>query len=189
MSDVPDERPPSGPESTVARRRRRRSLFPWYARGAAGLATVLVALAVVIVSLPLSGYLAWRQWRLRREIRRAWGDRPRVLVRREGERWTAALQEHWLRDWAAETLVLDRLPEAVSGRDALPLEWRVYLEWGPDYKFSPPPVAVVVDARGRVQRLPFAPALRAAIAGDDRMLREQFAALASAARATAAPRA
>jgi hypothetical protein len=119
-----------------------------------------------------------RRYLLKHEIRLRWGSRPRVIVCNEGGTWGTVLNERWLPSSTERTLVLGALPEGAGGRAGLPLEWRVYREWGPDYKFTRPPVALIVCKSGRVRCLAFEQAMRDLAAGNDAMLEEQLAELA-----------
>jgi len=138
------------------------------------------ALAVVLyglfslLSLPVRAYLSWRRHLLSIELRRSWGDRPHVIVRLEGPMWSAVLRERWLPVATERTLVLDGFPDPYPGRRALPLEWRVYLEWGPDYKLVRPPVALVVGKNGSVERVRFDEAMHALALGNEMPLRAQL---------------
>lgn len=138
------------------------------------------ALAVVLfvvlatLSLPVRAYLRWRRHLLTLEVRRKWGDRPRVIVRLEGPMWTTVLRERWLPSATERTLVLDGVPDPYPGRRALPLEWRVYLEWGPDYKVVRPPVALIVGRNGSVKRVLFDEAMHALAVGNEVPLRAQL---------------
>jgi hypothetical protein len=88
--------------------------------------------------------------------------------------WTAVLRERWLASATERTLVLDGVPDPFPGRRALPLEWRVYLEWGPDYKIVRPPVALIVCKNGSVKRVLFDEAMHALALGDEAPLRAQL---------------
>ena len=137
------------------------------------LAAVLLAL-LAVVSLPVRAYLWWRRHLLSLEVRRAWGDRPHVIVRLEGPTWAAVLRERWLPAATERTLVLDGVPDPYPGRRALPLEWRVYLEWGPDYKLVRPPVALIVCKNGSVKRVLFEEAMHALALGNEVPVRAQL---------------
>ena len=137
------------------------------------LALLLFAL-LALLSLPVRGYLWWRRHLLTLEVRRAWGSRPHVIVRLEGPMWIAVLREHWLPSATERTLVLDGVPDSYPGRRALPLEWRVYLEWGPDYKLVRPPVALIVRRNGSVKRVLFDAAMHALALGNEVPLRAQL---------------
>ena len=139
----------------------------------------LVVLAILaVISLPVKAYLWLRRYLLIVEVRRDWGSRPHVIVRLEGPKWTAVLRERWLPTATERTLVLDGVPDPYPGRRELPLEWRVYLEWGPDYTHVLPPVALVVGKNGRVRRVGFDRAMRELSAGNETPLREQLEELA-----------
>ena len=138
-------------------------------------ALALVLYSVVIfVSLPVRAYLWWRRYLVTMEVRRDWGDRPHVIVRLEGPMWTAVLRERWLPAATERTLVLDGFPDPYPGRRALPIEWRVYLEWGPDYKTVRPPVALIVCKTGSVKRVSFDEAMHALTLGNEVPLRTQL---------------
>lgn len=144
--------------------------------GAALVLVVLVLLA--LISFPVRAYLWWRRHLLMLEVRRLWGDRPHVIVRLEGPMWTAVLRERWLPKATERTLVLDGVPDSYPGRRALPLEWRVYLEWGPDYKLVRGPVALIVCKDGRVRRVVFEQAMQELALGNDAPLETQLEELA-----------
>lgn len=146
---------------------------PWLRLARDALALVLYGV-VMVVSLPVGAYLWWRRYLLTLEVRRAWGDRPHVIVRLEGPLWTAVLRERWLPSATERTLVLDGVPDAYPGRRGLPIEWRVYLEWGPDYKTVRPPVALIVCKTGSVKQLPFHEAMEALALGNEAPLRMQL---------------
>ena len=137
------------------------------------LARILFGL-LALVFLPVRAYLWWRRHLLTVEIRRAWGGRPHVIVRLEGPTWTTVLRERWLPSATERTLVLDGVPDPYPGRRALPLEWRVYLEWGPDYKLVRPPVALIVSRNGSVKRVLFEEAMHALALGNEAPLRAQL---------------
>ena len=123
-------------------------------------------------------FLAARRYFLQHEVRLRWGDRPRVIVRNEGGSWAAVLDERWLPTSTERTLVLGALPEtSIRGR-RVPLEWRVYREWGPDDTLVHPPVALIVCKTGRVRCLQFEQAMRDLAAGNDATLEEQLTELA-----------
>jgi len=121
---------------------------------------------------------AARRYLLQHEIRLRWGNRPRVIVRDEGGAWSAVLNERWLPLSTERTLVLGVLPGGSGHRGPLPLEWRVYREWGPDHELTRPPMALIVCKSGRVRCLSFEQAMRDLAAGNDAMLEEQLAELA-----------
>jgi hypothetical protein len=150
----------------------------WWLRTLGTLATVVAVLGIALVSLPVNAYLACRRYLLRREVRLEWGSRPRVIVRDEGPLWSRVLRERWLPSATVRTVVLGAFPAAVSPGEALSLEWRVYLEWGPDFKFCPPPVALIVHANGSVQRVPFEKAILELTRGNDGPMRAQLDELA-----------
>jgi hypothetical protein len=133
---------------------------------------------LALMSLPVRAYIRWRRHLLTLEVRRAWGDRPHVIVRLEGPMWTTVLRERWLPSATERTLVLDGLPDPYPGRRALPLEWRVYLEWGPDYKLVRPPVALIVCKTGKVKRLAFEKTMLELALGNDAPLEIQLEELA-----------
>lgn len=135
---------------------------------------VVLFVVLALLSLPVRAYLWWRRHLLGLELRRAWGDRPHVIVRLEGPTWIDVLRERWLPTATERTLVLDGVPDPYPGRRALPLEWRVYLEWGPDYKLVHPPVALIVCRNGSVKRVLFAEAMHALALGNEVPLREQL---------------
>jgi hypothetical protein len=137
------------------------------------LAALLFAL-LAFISLPVRAYLWWRRHLLIIEVRRAWGDRPHVIVRLEGPMWTTVLRERWLPSATERTLVLDSVPDPYPGRRALPIEWRVYLEWGPDYTLVRPPVALIVCKSGKVKRVDFEQAMQALAIGNDAPLQERL---------------
>jgi hypothetical protein len=137
------------------------------------LAALLFA-SLELISLPVRAYLWWRRHLLTIELRRAWGDRPHVIVRLEGPMWTTVLRERWLPVATERTLVLESVPDSYPSRRALPIEWRVYLEWGPDYKLVRPPVALIVCKSGKVKRVAFEQAMQALSVGDDAPLQERL---------------
>jgi hypothetical protein len=149
----------------------------WIRLSRDALGVVLLA-PLAVVSFPVWAYLWWRRRLLTLEVRRSWGDRPHVIVRLEGPTWTRVLRESWLPSATERTLVLDGFPDPYPGRRALPLEWRVYLEWGPDYKLVRPPVALIVCKTGKVKRLVFEEALHALAVGNETPLRTQLEELA-----------
>lgn len=126
---------------------------------------------------PLRLVAGARRYMLQHEIRLRWGSRPRVIVRDEGGPWSAVLNERWLPSSTERTLVLGAAPEMSDGRFSLPLEWRVYREWGPDYQVTQPPMALIVCKSGRVRCFAFEQALRDLAAGNDVLLEEQLAEL------------
>jgi hypothetical protein len=143
---------------------------------------IVLGLFALLMTPGITLWIGLRRYRLRREIRRAWGDGVRIIVRddhREPGLWSRVLQERWPTELKSRTLTLGALPSNERDRrdHRYPLEWRVYLEWGPDYKFTPPPVAVVVRSDGVVHRVAFQSALQALAAGDPSCLDEQFAEL------------
>ena len=123
-------------------------------------------------------FLAARRYFLQHELRLRWGDRPRVIVRNEGGLWAAVLDERWLPTSTERTLVLGAPPETAIAGQRLPLEWRVYREWGPDHRQVHPPVALIVCKTGRVRCIEFEQAMRDLATGDDAKLEEQLAELA-----------
>lgn len=139
---------------------------PW-ARAAAASAAVVIAAALAFLSIPIKSYLALRRRLLRHEIRLRWGSRPRVVVRDEGGLWREVLNERWLPAATERTLVLGAVPDLSR---PWPLEWRLYQEWGPDYKFVRSPVALIVHKNGHVQRIEFAKAMTELAAGDETLL-------------------
>jgi hypothetical protein len=149
-----------------------------WTRTAAATATVVITGVLVLLGLPINVYLACRRYLLQHEVRLRWGNRPRVVVRDEGGSWRIVLNQRWLPSATERTLVLSAVPGSLQGRGAWSLEWRVYLEWGPDYKFVRPPVALIVCKNGRVRRVEFEKAMSALAAGDDVLLTAQLDELA-----------
>jgi len=143
---------------------------PWV-RAAAASAAVVMAAVLALLSIPIKAYFALRRRLLQHEIRLRWGSRPRVVVRDEGGRWRDVLNERWLPAATERTLVLSVVPDLSR---PWPLEWRLYQEWGPDYKFVRSPVALIVHKNGRVQRIEFAKAMTELAAGDDTLLASQL---------------
>ncbi|HEY7233424.1 MAG TPA: hypothetical protein VH539_04700 [Gemmatimonadaceae bacterium] len=121
---------------------------------------------------------AWRRHLLQREVRFAWGPRPRVVVHSEGDLWSKMLNERWLPSATERTLVLGPSPRTSGRPSALPLEWRVYQEWGSDFKSVLPPVALIVHRSGRIDRIDFASAMMKLAEGDDTLLLAQLDELA-----------
>jgi hypothetical protein len=150
---------------------------PWI-RVLAAAATAAIAAVLVMASLPINAYLAARRYLLQHEIRLRWGSRPRVIVRAEGESWTRVLNERWLPSATERTLVLSQSPDSSKGRRTLPLEWRVYQEWGADFKLVRPPLALIVCKSGRVRCVAFEKAMSELAAGNETLLEEQLAELA-----------
>ena len=133
---------------------------------------------LALISFPVRAYLWLRRHLLTLEVGRDWGGRPHVIVRLEGTMWTTVLRERWLPEATERTLVLDGVPDSYPGRHALPLEWRVYLEWGPDYKLVRPPVALIVCKSGKVKCVPFEQAMRELALGNEAPLQAQLDELA-----------
>lgn len=123
-------------------------------------------------------FTAWRRYLLQREVRFAWGPRPRVVVHFEGDLWCKVLNERWLPSATERTLVLGAFPNKPEWPSALPLEWRVYQEWGPDSKSVLPPVALIVHRSGRIDRIDFETAMMNFAGGDDTLLLAQLDELA-----------
>ena len=153
-------------------------LYPRWVEWIATPAFVVITAALLLASIPIHVYLAWSRYLLRRESRRTWKGDPRVIVRDEGSgRWSAVLREQWPSSIGDRTIVLTSVPEWRSRRD-LPLEWRVYLDFGPNYKVILPPVALVVRSDGSVQCVQFAEAIAALGHGDSALLDRQLRELA-----------
>jgi hypothetical protein len=131
----------------------------------------VITAALALLSKSINAYLALRRRLLQHEIRLRWGSRPRVVVRDEGGVWRQVLNDRWLPSATERTLVLSTVPDLSR---PWPLEWRLYQEWGPDYKFLRSPVALIVHKNGRVERIEFAKAMTELAAGDDTLLRAQL---------------
>ena len=123
-------------------------------------------------------FTAWRRYLLQREVRFAWGPRPRVVVHFEGDLWCRVLNERWLPTATERTLVLDKFLNRSKRSSAWPLEWRVYQEWGPDSKCALSAVALIVHRTGRIDRIDFESALMKLAEGDDTLLQAQLDELA-----------
>ena len=166
----------AGALSGPSRPRGKRTLWQWVRDVAI---TIVTALAILIFTVPINLYLSWRRYLLRREVRLHWGPRPHVIVHAEGKVWSLVLNDRWLPTATERTLVLGAFPSSVETRGALPLEWRVYREWGPNFKSVLPPVALVVRRDGLVERIDFHNAIMdLALHGDDTLMTEQLDELA-----------